>query len=113
MSKNCVTQKGKELNFYGNAQLIHDNCYMDAYLKQTQAPGKYSISNLRSCVCEAPKARKLSLSQPSINFADGYGNSAINGCNIDVDSELRNNHKGVTNLNCIQTLNERPFLTVP
>ena len=41
--------------------MINDECYVDAYLKQTQGPGEYKTSNLRSTVCEAPKARNLSL----------------------------------------------------
>lgn len=111
--KNCLTQKGHELNFDQNTRLIHDNCYVDAYEMQTSGPGNYARNNLRDCRCGAPKARKLCLSQPNVNFGDGFGNSGINGCNIDVDSELRNNRKGLTNLNCIQTLSERPFKTVP
>ena len=111
--KNCLTQKGDKLAFDQNTRLIHDNCYVDAYDNQTRGPGDYRVNNLRDCKCGAPKARKLCLSQPNVNFADGYGNSGINGCNIDVDSELRNNRKGMTNLNCIQNLNTRPYSTVP
>ena len=111
--KNCLTQKGSKLSFDQNTRLIHDNCYVDAYEMQTSGPGNYARNNLRDCRCGAPKARKLCLSQPNVNFGDGFGNSGINGCNIDVDSELRNNRKGLTNLNCIQTLSERPFKTVP
>ena len=112
-NKNCLIQKGGRLDFHQNTALIHDNCYVDAYDTQTRGPGDYSMSNLRDCKCGAPKARKLALSQPNVNFADGFGNSGINGCNIDVDSELRNNRKGLTNLNCIQNLNQRPYATVP
>ena len=111
--KNCMIQKGKALNFDRNTRLIHDECYVDAYDAQTRGPGDYKTNNLRDCRCGAPKAHKLALSQPNVNFADGFGNSGMNGCNIDIDSELRNNRKGITNLNCIQNLNERPFLTVP
>ena len=73
----------------------------------------YFRNNLRSQVCEAPEARKMALTQPNVNFTDGYGYSAMNGCNIDVDSGLRNNPDVLTNKKCIQTLNERPYLTVP
>ncbi len=111
--KNCIKQKGDKLAFDGNTRLIHDNCYVDAWENQTRGPGDYARNNLRDCACGAPNARNLCLSQPNVNFADGYGNSGMNGCNIDVDSELRNNRKGLTNLNCIQNLNTRIFTTVP
>ena len=113
MSKNNFNQNNSKLNFDVQSNMINDSCYVDAYLKQTQGPGEYKTSNLRSKVCEAPKARNLSLSQANVNFTDGYGLSGINGCNIDVDSGLRNNPDALTNKKCIQTLNARPYLTVP
>ena len=113
MSKNNFNQNNSKLSFDVQSNMIHDECYVDAYLKQTQGPGEYKTSNLRSTVCEAPKARDLSLSQANVNFTDGYGLSGINGCNIDVDSGLRNNPDALTNKKCIQTLNARPYLTVP
>tara|TARA_B100000674_G_C37829852_1_gene910022 strand:- start:491 stop:1138 length:648 start_codon:yes stop_codon:yes gene_type:complete len=113
MSKNNFNQNNSKLNFDVQSNMINDACYVDSYLKQTQGPGEYFRSNLRSQVCEAPTARNLALSQPNVNFADGYGYSAMNGCNIDVDSNLRNNTEALTNKKCIQTLNERPYKTVP
>ena len=113
MSKNNFNQNNSKLNFDVQSNMINDSCYVDAYLKQTQGPGNYFRNNLRSQVCEAPAARKMALTQPNVNFTDGYGYSAMNGCNIDVDSGLRNNSEALTNKKCIQTLNERPYLTVP
>ena len=113
MSKNNFNQNNSKLNFDVQSNMINDSCYVDSYLKQTQGPGNYFRNNLRSQVCEAPAARKMALTQPNVNFTDGYGYSAMNGCNIDVDSGLRNNPEALTNKKCIQTLNERPYLTVP
>ena len=113
MNKNCLKQEGSKLNFDNQTNMINDPCYVDAYLKQTEGPGKWAGANFRSTVCEAPSARKVSLSQPNVNFADGYGFSAMNGCNIDVDSSLRNNKDALTNKNCIQNLNQRVYKSVP
>ena len=110
MSKNNFNQNNSKLSFDVQYNMINDECYVDAYLKQTQGPGNYFRNNLRSQVCEAPAARNMALTQPNVNFTDGYGYSAMNGCNIDVDSGLRNNPDALTNKKCIQTLNVVPPL---
>ena len=57
MSKNNFNQNNSKLSFDVQSNMINDECYVDAYLKQTQGPGEYKTSNLRSTVCEAPFQR--------------------------------------------------------
>ena len=43
---------------------------------QNGGPGDYARNNLRDCRCGAPKL-VTKLSQPNVNFGDGFGNSVL------------------------------------
>ena len=58
MSKNNFNQNNSKLSFDVQSNMINDECYVDAYLKQTQGPGEYKISNLRTKVCEAQRKKR-------------------------------------------------------
>ena len=111
--KNCVNYNVKPLNYDQQSQLSYDNCAKQWRTKHSQMPGQYMTSNFHSCTCTAPANRGVALSQPTVNFQDGYGWTSINGCNIDADSKLRNNPNQLTNKNCKNILYTRPYKTVP
>ena len=109
---NCINFDNKDNKDNGNANLVYDECYMKQQNNESQGPGNYKLSNNNSCECGIPKVMETALNGPGYagkQFRDGYGWS---GCNIDVDSKLRNS-KNLTNVRCLNNLQERPFLTVP
>ena len=113
MSGNCLNYKKYEsFGIQQLARLNEDNCYKNLRTKTSKEPGSYQVSNFHECECAAPNTKDLSLEQPEVQYRDGYGWTSINGCNIDSDSKLRN-ARNLTNLNVIQQLYERPYLTVP
>tara|TARA_B100001123_G_scaffold447883_1_gene606894 strand:- start:420 stop:1058 length:639 start_codon:yes stop_codon:yes gene_type:complete len=114
MSSNCLNyDTSKPLNYDQQSNLQDDQCYVQWRMKNSQKPGNYMLNNYHSCDCTAPANRNLALSQPTVNFQDGYGWTSINGCNIDADSKLRLNPAQLTNKNCKTVLNTRPYNTVP
>ena len=114
MSSNCLNFSDfKPLNYNKNANLNDDACAVQTRMDRSQIPGKYSLNNFHSCKCTAPQQRNLALSQPTVNFQDGYGWTSMNGCNIDTDSKFRNNPNKLTNKNCKTILATRPYATVP
>lgn len=109
---NCANTPLQKFNIQGLTRLNEDNCSKNLRNKTVSKSGKYNTRNFRSCNCEAPNVKEVSLQHPSMFYRDGYGWSSHNGCNIDNDSKLRN-AKNLTNERCINQLMERPFSTVP
>ena len=89
-----------------------DPCYVDYETVQSVSQGAYQLQNFRSCECGAPGPRSVAYSQPNINYNINQGWAGENGCLVDNDSILRQEHK-LTNMNTINQLFERPYLTVP
>ena len=113
-NKNCVhfDDDIKTNNFNGNSHLIYDDCYENQQENESKGPGGYQLNNLYSCQCGIPEVIKLATNGPgysSKQFRDGYGWSY---CQIDDDSKLRN-AKNLTNLRCLNQLQERFNLTTP
>jgi hypothetical protein len=100
------------LGFDKKTRTGDDQCYIDYETVQSVSQGAYTLQNFRSCECGAPGPKSVAFSQPNVNFQVPQGWSGENGCLIDNDSILRYEHK-LTNLNTINTLYERPYLTVP
>jgi hypothetical protein len=110
---NCVDfSKNKSFDIQQLTRLREDKCFINVFDKTTEKPGDYTISNHNDCECEAENTKDLSLQQPSTFYRDGYGWTSNNGCNIDNDSKLRN-ARNLTNLNEINQLYARPYMTVP
>ena len=113
-NKSCVhfDDNIKTSNFNGNSNLIYDECYENQQTNESKGPGGYQLNNLYSCKCGIPEVVDLATKGPgysSKQFKDGYGWSY---CDIDNDSKLRN-AKNLTNLRCLNQLQERFNLTTP
>ena len=107
--QNSSTQRF-EFNLQNN--LTYEECSKLATDKQDMNIFNYRTTNFRNKKdCEASKIAELSYGQPTIYIKDGYGFSAMNGCNIDNDSDLKMNEHKLTNLNTIQQLKTRTHLT--
>ncbi len=91
--------------------LTYEECSKLATDKQDASIFTYRTTNFHDKECEAPKVAELSYGQPTIYIKDGYGFSAMNGCNIDKDTDLKMNENKLTNLNTIQQLKTRTHLT--
>ena len=111
---NCVRKYdvNKNLRFNNNTRINDDKCLRTTTDNQSSNIGSYVLSNYHQCKCSAPQVSKVALSEPSLYYRDGYGHTGINGCNIDADSLMRNGQL-LTNTNCKNQLDERPYLTVP
>lgn len=99
-------------DFDRQTRTINDPCYQDYETVQSLAQGAYRLQNFHSCECGAPEARSVAFSQPNINYQTGQGWGGENGCLINNDSILRYENK-LTNMNTINQLFTRPYLTVP
>ena len=88
-----------------------DDCNQDFDTNMSIAPGAYYLENFHSCRPGAPAARSVQLSQPNININYGVGNIGERGALVDNDSLVK--YSELTNRNTINTLSERPYLTVP
>jgi hypothetical protein len=111
-SSNCTNYIDKGFQLFNLTRLREDDCYLDTRVRQSEGPGRYFTTNFHDCQCEAPHAKSVSLEQPVVQFRDGHGWTSMNGCNIDLDSQLRN-AKNQTNPRLIQQLYTRPYVTVP
>ena len=106
--KNSSTQR---FEFNLQNDLTYEECSKLATDKQDKNIFDYHTMNFHDSECEAPKVAELSYGQPTIYIKDGYGFSAMNGCNIDKDTDLKMNEHKLTNLNTIQQLKTRTHLT--
>lgn len=98
------------LGFQELTRLNEDGCTLNLRHKTTTKPGNYRIKNYRSINCSKNSdILEKSITQPMVLHKDGYGVSA---CKIDIDSHFKNSHN-LTNLNNINQLYERPYLTIP
>jgi hypothetical protein len=93
------------------SRLNDDSCYVSE--RQIQNT-KYANNRLTNYFndCGLQKPLNFATSQPNIFVNGGYGNSGVNGCNINEDSQMKigsiqNREK------CKISLYTRPFLTVP
>lgn len=100
------------MNIQGLTRLSQDKCYRELENKTIQKKGHYMTLNYRDSLCKNNYVLETSLKQPIMIHKDGYGWTSKNGCIIDVDSSLRNNHN-LTNLRCVNQLNQRPYSTLP
>ncbi len=110
MSQNKSTQQA-EFPLNGRTNLKEDRCSQTASEKQEQEMFQYRVSNFRTKECEAPKVSQLAYSQPTLYFRDGFGTTAMDGCNVDSENDIKLNENKLTNLKVIQQLNPRKFLT--
>ena len=103
----------QNLGFQELTRLNEDHCTLNLRHSTTVKPGDYIIQNYKDINCNANnhnnKVLNKSVSQPIVLHRDGYG---ISGCNVDIDSQLRNANN-LTNLKNINQLYERPYLTTP
>jgi len=113
--KNCLSnyENCGNFNLYTLSSLGNDKCEICVQTRQSEFPGMYMTSNYHSCKCEAPNVSRVANSQPNIYYRDGYGQTSMDGCNIDQNSMLRNGQIITKQGNCKQQLYERPYLTVP
>ena len=99
-----------DYTFNGMSRIGNDNALLDQTAIQNTLACNYLLQNYRTEDCELSKIRSFATSQPGIIYAGGHG--GLNGCNIDVSSQL--------SIGSIQTapkgridLFARPFATVP
>ena len=106
--KNCL--KVKPVKKEGGTRLNEDPCYLSYKYNQSVGPGSYSLQSFKDNNLNV-KVKDFVLDQ---NLKDGFGNCAINSCNIDIDSELRiKSGNMITHDKSVNQLFARPFLTVP
>lgn len=94
------------------SRLGDDVCYNTGRQKQNTLYGSYNITNYFSNDCGLEKPIQFATSQPNIFVGGGYGNSGVNGCNINSDSMLKIGSEQ-NKPKCRISLYTRPFLTVP
>ena len=93
-------------------RLGDDVCYNTERTKQNSSYGSYNVTNYFANNCGLQKPLEFATQQPNVFVNGGYGNTGVNGCNVDSDSNMR--------IGTIQTnpkarisLFTRPFTTVP
>ena len=96
-------------------RFYNDACYANGRTTQSTMPGMYSLSNFYDCDTLPNDAFSIAMSQPIIQFKDGYGHIGQYGALSEVHSSLRNGEQGqqLTNLKGPQQLKVRPIKTVP
>ena len=101
------TDPSKSIFIAKTFNLKYDTCSYKQVLSESVGPGEYQL-NMPFVACDDcfSKDPQLILQRSGVSVAKNIPM-------VDVDSELRNNRKGLTNLNCIQNLNTRPYTTVP
>ena len=109
--ESCACPKAMCFNTNVKANIHDDECNQDFDTIMSIAPGAYNLANFHSCRPGAPAARSVQLSQPTMNITMGAGNIGERGALVDNDSLAK--FSELTNLNTINTLDERPYLTVP
>lgn len=94
----------REFNGSGT-RLNEDSCFINSKYTQSIGPGSYYLQSFRNNETNK-NASDFALSQNIIN--------SRNGCNIEIDNELRlKSGNVITNDKKINQLFSRPFLTVP
>jgi hypothetical protein len=100
-----------DFTFNGMCKINNDSCCIDQNSIQNSSACNYTLQNYFAHECSMQTAKKLSTSQPGINYSGGYGLGA-GGCNVDDNSKLL--------IGGIQTHSKsridlfgRPFATVP
>lgn len=107
-----MVNRKQTLNIQGLSRLNQDKCYRDLEHKTIVKKGNYMTLNYRKPLCQDNTILENSLNQPIIIHKDGHGWTSLNGCNIDIDSQFRNANN-LTNLRCINQLNERMYSSTP
>lgn len=112
--KNCPVpqQKPCKLDVYNLTRVRDDRCYNTARTFQSFSICDYNTTAYKDCSCDGQNVQAVAVNEPAVQFRDGYGWTGVNGCNIDVDSSLRNAHN-LTNMRYIQQLFTPPYATVP
>ncbi len=94
-------------------RLNDDNCFLSYKFSQSIGPGSYILQNFKNDESNQ-NATEFALNQNTVNIKNGFGVSGIDGCNIEIDNELRiKSGNVITNDKNINQLFSRPFLTVP
>lgn len=107
----CACPKAMCFNTLSRTAIRDDKCNQDFDTIMSIAPGAYNLENFHSCTAGSPAIRSVQLSQPTMNINYGPGIIGERGSLVDNDSLQK--FSELTNKNVINTLNERPYLTVP
>jgi hypothetical protein len=93
----------------------NDACFASGRTTQSTMPGMYHLSNYYDCDVLPNDTFTIAMSQPIMQFKDGYGHVGQSGSLSEVHSSLRNGEQGhrLTNLKGPQQLQVRPINTVP
>ena len=111
--KNANTDKKKSFQTFVKGNIHDDKLTVDLDNLQSQGPGLYHLDNQFGCECGLKEAREIQVSQPGIHLNGGFGWIAEKGCLVDNDSTLRQDKSRLTNLNDINQIVERLFITTP
>jgi len=98
--------------FDNMTRIGHDSCYTDQKDIQNSGYGNYVLQNYFANDCTMMKPIELATSQPAIMYNGGFGNLAVNGCNVDQSSKLLIGSIQTNNA-CKISLFQRPFVTCP
>jgi len=101
-----------KMNLYNLGRIRDDRCYNTARTFQSYSICDYNTTAYKDCACGGQNVIDIAVAEPTLQFRDGYGWTSVDGCNVDVDSSLRNAHN-LTNMRYIQQLYTPPYKTVP
>ena len=111
--QNANTDKKKSFQTFIKGNIHDDKLTVDLDNLQSQGPGLYHLDNQYGCECGLKEAREIQVSQPGIHLNGGFGWIAEKGCLVDNDTTLRQDKSKLTNLNDINQIVERLFITTP
>lgn len=114
---NCIEFQKSTIPPFFNQQnrFYNDACYATGRTTQSTLPGKYKLSNHYDCQTLPQNTFSVAMSQPIMQFKDGYGHVGQRGALSEVHSSLRNGERGqqLTNKKGRKQLQVRPIRTVP
>lgn len=96
-------------------RFYNDACYASGRTTQSTMPGMYNLSNYYDCNTLPNDTFSVAMSQPIMQFKDGYGHVGQHGSLSEMHSSFRNGERGqqLTNMKGPQQLQVRPIRTVP
>jgi hypothetical protein len=98
--------------FYNMSNLENDVCYLTERSKQNTGFANYNVTNYFTKNCGLGSPLEVATNQPAMMVNGGFGNTGVNGCNVNVDSNMRLG--GVqTNPKARISLYTRPFVSIP
>ena len=107
------TSDKKSFQTFVKGNIHDDKLTVDLDNLQSLGPGLYHLDNQFACECGLKEAQEIQTSQPGIHLKGGFGWIAEKGCLIDNDSNLRQDKTKLTNMNEINQIVERLFMTTP